>query len=211
MLEKRFLHNLPNFIIKGPLLFIAPIEHTLKGFHFDGSNFDKKSFYVNVFFMPLYKPSQHIYLTFGRRLGDGGGDRWSTDEVGFETRLEAAMQKELPFLAGLKTALNVADALKPFLGNNPHCHEAFSYALAKAGEIRSAVDAIDTLLKLIESLKHANPKLTWELEIAERANLLKTKLTGNADIADAQLALWESETLRNLGLEAFSVTCKKIV
>ena len=118
MLEKRFLHNLPNFIIKGPLLFIAPIEHTLKGFHFDGSNFDKKSFYVNVFFMPLYKPSQHIYLTFGRRLGDGGGDRWSTDEVGFETRLEAAMQGA-PVLGWPQNSLERGRCTEAFLRQQP--------------------------------------------------------------------------------------------
>ena len=45
-LEKRLLPNLPNFTIKGPLLFIVPIGHTLRGFHFDGSSFDKKAFYV---------------------------------------------------------------------------------------------------------------------------------------------------------------------
>ena len=71
-----------------------------------------------------------------------------------------------------------------------------------AGEIRAAVDAIDTLLKLVESLRRVNPKLTWELEIAARAQLLKTKLTEDADNAYAQLAAWESETRRNVGLEA---------
>jgi len=202
-LEKRLLPNLPNFTIRGPLLFIVPIGHTLRGFHFDGSSFDKKAFYVNAFFMPLYVPSQHIHLTFGRRLRDGGGDRWRTDELGYETALEAAVQKEVPFLASLTTALDVANALKP-LGSNLHCHEAFAYALAQGGEIRAAVDAIDTLLEVVESVKRVNPKLTWELKIAERAQLLKAKLTANLDDAIAQLAAWESETIHNLGLESFT-------
>lgn len=206
-LEKRLLPKLANFTIKGPLLFIVPIGHTLRGFHFEGSSFDKESFYVDAFFMPLYVPSQHVHFTFGRRLRDRGGDRWSTGDVGFEAVLEAAVQKEVPFLAGLNTALDVANALKP-LGSNPHCHEAFAYTLAQAGEIRGAVDAIDTLLALVESLKRVNPKLTWELEIAERAQSLKAKLTANPDAASAQLAAWESETIRNLGLETFSTDGK---
>jgi hypothetical protein len=200
-LEKRLLLKLANFTINGPLLFIVPLEHTLRGFHFEGSSFDKESFYVDAFFMPLYVPSQHVHFTFGHRVRDGGGDRWSTDKAAFEPALEAAVQKEIPFLAGLNTPLDVANALKPLAQrSNPHCHEAFAYALAKAGEIHAAVDAIDTLLKLVESLKRVNPRLTWEMEIAERAEFLKTKLTANPDDARAQLAAWESETIRNLGL-----------
>jgi hypothetical protein len=211
-LEKRFLPNLTNFAVKGQLLFIIPIEHTLRGFHFDGSSFDKESFYVNAFFMPLCVPSQHIHLTFGRRLRTGGGDRWSIEEPGFEAALETAAQKEVPFLAGLNTALDVANALKPLAERgNPHCHEALAYTLAQAGEIPAAVDAIDTLLKLIESLKRVNPKLTWQMEIAERAKLIKAKLTVSPDDASAQLDIWESETKRNLGLETFSTGSKVVV
>ena len=186
-LEKLLLPKLPNFTIKGPLLFIVPVGHILRGFHFDGSSFDKKGFYVNAFFMPLYVPSQHLHLTFGRRLRDEGGDRWNTEQPGFEATLEVAMQKEVPFLAHLNTALNVANALSP-PGSNPHTHEALAYSFAKAGETRAALDAIDTLLRLIESIKHGTAKLTWELEIAERAQLVKAKLVANPSDAIAQLA-----------------------
>jgi hypothetical protein len=209
-LEKRLLPKLPNFTIKGQLLFIVPLGHTLRGFHFDGSSVDKESFYVNAFFMPLCVPSEHLHLTFGRRLREGGGDRWSAATPRFEAILEAAVQKELPFLAGLKTARDVANALTP-PGSNPHCHEALAYALAQTGETRTAVDAIDTLLGLINSKKRVTPPLTWELEIANRAQLLKTKLTDNPEDARAQLARWESETIRNLGLESFSADGKAVV
>ena len=201
-IEKRLLPKLPNFTIKGALLFMIPLGHTLRGFHFDGSSFDKESFYVNAFFMPLYVPSRHVHLTFGRRLRTGGGDRWSKENVGFEAALEAAVQKEVPFFAGLKTALDVANALQP-PGNNLHCHEAFAYALAQAGETRAALDAIDTMLRLIDSLKRVNSNLTWELEIAARAQLIKTKLTASPDKAIIQFAEWEAETIHNLGLETF--------
>ncbi len=209
-LEKRLLLKLPNFTTKGQLLFIVPLGHTLRGFHFDGSSFDKESFYVNAFFMPLCVPSEHLQLTFGRRLRAGGGDRWSTAIPGFEAILEAAVQKEIPFLAGLRTARDVADALTP-PGTNPHCHEALAYALAQAGEIRAAVAAIDALLGLIDSVRRVNPKLTWELEIANRAQSLKTKLTENPEDAAAQLTRWEFETIRNLGLESFSEDGRAVV
>jgi hypothetical protein len=199
-LEKLLLPNLPKFVIKGRLLFIAPIERTLRGFHFDPSAFSKKDFYVAVFFMPLCVPMKQVHFTFGHRVGPG----WSADDPGLKTILSSAMQKELPFLANLKTATDVAEALKPLTkGSNPHCHEALAYTLVQAGEIRAAVDAIDTLLRLVDSVKRVNPDVTWELQIAERAQSLKTKLMANPEEANAQLAAWESETVRNLGLGMF--------
>ena len=202
-IEKRLLPSLPGFVIKGRLLFIVPLGHTLRGFHVDGSSFDKQSFYVNAFFMPLYVPSEHLHLTFGRRLRGGGG--WSTATPGFELVLEAQLQKEVPFLDGLKTARDVANALKPFAErSNPHSHEALAYTLVQAGEIRAAVSAIDTLLGSIEAIKRVNPQLTWELAIAARAQLVRNKLTEDLESATAQLAVWENETIRNLGLENFS-------
>jgi hypothetical protein len=201
-LEKHILQLFPGFTVKGRLFFIAHVEHTLRGFHFEPSAFAKKNFYVNVFFLPLYVPTEHLHFTFGHRVGLN--KRWNADQTGLEDTLASAMLKEVPFLTSLKTAKDVANALKPLTkGSNPHCYEAFAYALAQAGEFRAAVDAIDTLLRLIDSLKRANPEVTWELEIAERAQSFKAKLVANPLDANAQLAAWESETVRNLGLERF--------
>jgi hypothetical protein len=210
-IEKRLLPSLSNFAVKGQLLFIVPIDHTLRGFHFDGSSFDKRSFYVSAFFMPLCVPSKHVHLTFGRRVRERGGDRWSADEAGIEGVLESAIQKETPFLLGLQKPKDVAGALKLLTKPNdagyvnPHCYEALAYVLVKAGAIGAAVDTIDALLSLVDGLKRANPAvaLTWELEVCARAQLVKTKLIVNPEEANAQLVAWEHETVNNLDLENF--------
>jgi hypothetical protein len=181
---------------------MSQVEHTLRGFYFEPSAFDKKSFYINVFFQPLCIPAEHLHLNFGHRVGLN--KRWNAGQTGLEDALRSAMLKEVPFLANLKTATEVAETLKPLTkGSNPHCHEALAYTLVQAGEIRAAVDAIDTLLRLVDSVKRVNPDVTWELQIAERAQSLKTKLMANPEDANAQLAAWESETVRNLGLGMF--------
>jgi hypothetical protein len=201
-LEKRLLPDFPGFAINGSLMFIAPVEHTLRGFCFDTSGFDKKAFYLCRLFMPMYVPAKHLHLTFGDRLGSNR--RWHADQPGLETALRSAMLKELPFLESLKTAKDVAQALAPFLqGSNPHCHEALAYALVQAGDIPAALAALDTLLTLIDSVKRANPSVTWELEIASRAQLLKAKLMVRPHEANAQLEEWEFETVQNLGLNDF--------
>jgi len=199
-LEKRLLPNLSNFVIKGRLMFIAPIARALRGFHFDPSAFSKQAFYVDMFFMPLCVPTKHVHFTFGHRVKSG----WSADDPNLETKLTLAMQEEVPFLAGLNTAIDVARALEPLTKtHNPHCHEAFAYTLLQAGEMPAALHALDTLLALIDSVKRANPDVTWELEIAARALLIRDKLLDKPEDAHQQLAAWEAETVRKLGLQEF--------
>jgi hypothetical protein len=200
-LEKRLLPTFPGFAVKGQLMILSPIKHTLIGFHFDGSSFDKDSFYANAFFMPLCIPTDHIHLTFGQRVRNNKGERWNTGDLNFEAALEAAMQKEAPFLRKLRTPRDVAAALKPMTRPNgagyvnPHCYEAFAYSLLQAGETTTAAEGLDTLIK------RADPTVKWESEIASRARLIRDKLLDSPKIAHEQLALWQNESIRNLKID----------
>jgi hypothetical protein len=200
LLEKRLSQVLEDFVVKGQLLILNPLEHTLKGFHFDGSDFDKKSFYVTAFFMPLYVPAEEIHFTFGRRIRDQGGDRWDMQMPHFESILENVMQEEAKFLRKLRTPQDVARALEPLtklnsIGYvNPHCYEALAYTLAKAGDTAGALTVIDTLLSCV------NPAVVWEAKISSRARLIGTALEENPQVAYAQLATWTTENIKNLRL-----------
>ena len=193
-LEKRLLQDFPGFAIKGSLMFISPVGHTLRGFCFDTSGFDKRAFYLWSLFMPLYVPSKHVHFTFGQRLG--GNKRWNADQPELEAALRSEMLKQLPFLSSLKTAKDVANALEPLTkGSNPHCHEAFAYTLIQAGKIGAAAEVLDALLKLVDMT------VEWQQKIAARVALIQDKLLKNPEEALKQLAIWESETAANLGLE----------
>jgi hypothetical protein len=206
-LEMRLLPKFKGFTVKGQLMLLQPIEHTLRGFHFDGSSFDRKSVYVDVFFMPLCVPVEHIHFTFGHRVRDKGGDRWNTEEPNFQGALESAMGKEVPSLLKLRTPKDVANALEPLTKPNdvgyvnPHCYEAFAYTLLQAGEATAAANVIDTLLKCV------NPTVAWEVEIACRARLIKDKLLEQPARAHEQLAAWEAENVLNFGLHRFRSNC----
>jgi hypothetical protein len=80
---------------------------------------------------------------------------------------------------------------------NPHCYEALAYTLVQAGETTAAANVIDTLLK------RANPTVIWESEIASRSRIIRDKLTEKPEKAQEQLAVWESENIRNLEMENF--------
>jgi hypothetical protein len=196
-IERRLLPSFPNFAVKGTLMFIQPMGNTLRGFYWEASAFNKKEFFVNAFFLPLYVPTKHLHFTFGHRVGLR--QRWSIDRSDLESTLGSEMQKEVPFLASLRTPTDVANALKPLtMPNqngyvNPHCSEALAYALVLSGDIQAAATVLDRLLK------SANPLIAWENEIASRARLVQEKLEQPENVLD-QLAAWETETVHNLGI-----------
>jgi hypothetical protein len=202
VIEKRLLPDFPGFAVKGALMFIQPLGNTLRGFHWEPSAFSKRDFYVNMFFLPLYVPTKHLHFTFGHRVG--GSKRWSADSRGLENALSSEMQKEVPFLNSLETTKEVAKALEPLTKPNkvgyvnPHCYEAFAYALVQAGEMTAARDAINTLLNKV------NLTVDWESEIASRAQLIRDKILDKPEKARELLAAWNSETIRNLKLETLS-------
>jgi hypothetical protein len=198
-LAKCLLPSLPaTFVIKGPMMFIGPVKHTLRGIHFERSGFDAKGFYAGMFFMPLCVPAEHVHFTFGERIRNETGQWGSTDVPDLEARLTSAIQEVVPFLAGLRTMKDVAEALRPLTQrDNPHCHEAFACSLARAGETKAAIAALDHLLDILK------PATAWEREIGSRARLLRNKLANDPEAAQRILGEWQAITIRNLGLEEY--------
>jgi hypothetical protein len=199
-LEKRLLPYLLGFAIKGRLLFIRPISGTLRGFWFEGSDFDKNAFYVSAFFMPLYVPAENLHLGFGDRLTDGGADRWSITDAGYESRLLTKVLAQVSWLSSLGTAAQLADALRSFVRSsepdyiNAHAYEALAYTLIRMGSKVEAVETIDFLLRDID------PEIPWQREIGHRAEEIRKKLLVSTDKAKQQLDGWEIQSIQNLGL-----------
>ena len=197
-LEGRLLASFPSFRIKDRVMFVVPVDHNLRGFHFDPSGFSAKRFYVNMFFMPLYVPARHLHFTFGHRVGH----MWDAEEKHLDGNLTSAMQKDVPFLLRLRTPMDVADALRPLTTRdpatgyiNPHCYEALAYSLVRAEKTGAALKVIGKILN------SANPTVEWETEIRSRARLISELLRQNLELALKQLSAWELETIRSLGLE----------
>jgi hypothetical protein len=198
-LEKRLLPSITGFSIKGSILFVAPIEHTLRGFSFEGSDFDKTSFYVWRFFLPMCVPNKYLSFSFGDRIRDNNTERWNAEEANLHAKLAAAIQKETAALMALKTPQDVVRVLVTLARNSvdPYRHEALAYMLARAGETDAAVSSLDHLLTLL------NSAVPWQQEMGSRAQMLKTKLFANPHEAAQQLVAWEVESIHNLGLDEF--------
>jgi hypothetical protein len=198
-LAKALLPSLKGFTVRPPMIFVLPIGHTLRGLYFEGSDFDSKSFYVWVFFLPLYIPTRHISFSFGKRLG-GTSQRWSIDESNLILKLSSSIRDEaIPFLDGLSNPLQVAEAIESLMkeGNNPYLQQALAYSFAFGGKIERAVTELDRLLELLDA------SILWQREIRERGELLKQKITKQPKEVREQLEVWIVESLTNLRLSKF--------
>ncbi len=192
---KALLPELPGFAVKGYLLLIPPVKQILRGICFEPSGFDKQSFYVWVFFLPLFVPRKHVSFEFGRRIGHN----WKGDAQNLLHELSGALKREaLPFLSPIESPRDVAQAAKSLrLPQNPNVQQAIAYALARAGDVNEAVAALDELTRSLDV------KVPWQLEMFERANALKPQLLSDAPGAQKQLEAWETESATNLRLEKF--------
>ena len=76
-----------------------------------------------------------------------------------------------------------------------------AFALARARQDQSAVAVIDDLLGRLDPNSH----IPWHRSIAAQVENLKRRLIEDPEGARKELEAWEAETVRNLGLEQFTI------
>jgi hypothetical protein len=192
---KRLSRGLPTLGVKGSLLFLKPIGHTLRGVFLERSG-DPRGFYVWVFFQPLCVPASHTYFNLGWRLG-GGTRRWNVDEsVGLDGLRESILREAIPFLEAIKSPRDVALAGK--LLDPEHdgaTQRAVAYSFARAGDIPQAIREIDRFLAT-----GAGDEREWVIRETAEASVLKDLLLTDPGEAQRQLQQWEKQTLEAIGL-----------
>ena len=197
IVTKQLLPELPGFAVKAPLMFIAPVTHTLRGLCFERTD-DARRFYVWAFFLPLFIPRQYVSFDFGIRVG-GGCHSWNADAPNLVLELGSALKHEaLPFLLPIESPHDVARvAMSMRLPQDPHIQQAIAYSLARIGDMGKAIPALDELTRLLDM------QVSWQSEMAHEAEVLKSKLLANPADGQCQLEAWEAESARKLGLEKF--------
>lgn len=196
-LFRTMLPSLPGFVGHKSLLIKAPMNGLLRAVDFDPSGFDKASFYVATFVMPLCVPSDYLHLTFGQRIRQHGKtDGWSMtmDDLAAEL-LRDIQAQALPYLARADTFLSAVDVISAF--SNPHAPKAMAFLLARAGERKRATALINEYLPKLRLDSH------WEKEIFDISTRLRDMLIADPEAAHRQLLEWEEYTIQKLRLEAF--------
>ncbi len=200
-IAKEFLPDLPGFVVDKKLVFKSPVDDVLRGLYFESSA-DANCFYLSVFFMPLFVPTDAVSGTGGKRIGNALN--WRLDNPNLLADLRAAIHAEaIPFLDRVSTLAGVLDDLKATIERgrprvNSHILEALAYTLIKAGDYSAALKALAEQQQLLEKAT-----LPWVLELKARAELMEEKLLPKPEVALAQLEAWKSETVSKLGLEKY--------
>jgi len=192
------LRDLPNLGVQGQMLFIHPIGQILRGVYLEDSAANARSFFVWVFFLPLYVPTQRLSFNLGKRLRGPETERWNADSPTVVAELNAAIRKEaLPFVSGIESPLDVVKvAMSLQKGADPYVQQAIAYSFARVGDVAAATAALNTLIQLLDF------NIPWHREMADRANILVTELSANPSVALQRLERWEAESIANLRMKA---------
>ena len=194
----------PDYIVKGALLFRTTPDDILLGLNFYGSSRDGRVFRVHAFFLPLFVPTEMIHFNYGKRLGSGGG-KWNADEPNLIDALTTSIRNEaIPFFNAVSTLQGVVEFIRPMVvpgvGGyiNPHCQEALAYTLVKLNDVSGALAMLEQIQKTL-----SKSTIPWELAMKARAQLIEEKLLPKPEVALAQLEAWKDETISKLGLEKY--------
>lgn len=207
--ENFLIPNLPDFKVKGSLLYHNDIQYSLKGFCFESSAFDKNLFTIYVFVQPLFIPITYLTFTFGNRLGflSKGRDIWweydeAKEDVLMDEILTMITSSGVPFLEDR----NQLDKFifkygKVGLGDNPHMIEGISYANVLIGDYPKASTMLSSFNRNLMKEIGKRPKIDWIVKMNERVQLILDFLENqNFAGAKSQLEDWRNYTVEKLGI-----------
>ncbi len=146
--KKYLLPHLPAFRAKSDMLYVTPVGMMLRGFHFQLSQLDHRSFTVEMFVEPLYVPLSYVSFACRVRLGQQRGSEpkwWSWDpahpeqaEAVFAEVLAHIQREGLPLLERFREPRDLLHHAKRVFGKEALDDEWMAYTLVMAGAYRKA-------------------------------------------------------------------------
>ncbi len=188
---------LPKFKQQGPLLYAVGTGGLLKGLYVEDSGFDKNSFYLWAFFLPLYVPTQHVSFTFGKRLVNGKSWSSGNDEALVRELTRAVGDEAIPFLGQSDTPQQFAERVERLAENarDPYVARAKAYSLVRCGNAQGAVAELRNLISLLRSLDGMAP---WTDVMLNEATNLLARVETDFELAKGMLDEWETESRQHL-------------
>jgi hypothetical protein len=188
LLSAELQSMVPEFRQKKALFYIAPVDRILRAVHFDSSRWSALDFYVNVFFQPLYIPSEHLNLTNGFRLMPRErGKNWNVDDSVLQEELIERLTTEA--LVFLKKYIRVEDVLEyqNIQPNSDSVPRDFSFSLAAAGRFDEAANYLERGAELLDvSIEWQHARKLADLELASMCR-------SNPSMVNGRLAAYELE------------------
>jgi hypothetical protein len=189
---KGLLELLPAYSVKGSLVYSITTHNVLRGVSFEGSSFDRSSFYIWFFVMPLSLPTDTLYFNLGERLRDRqGGDRWDINQPDVLSEIKLQFENQaVPWLATFESAITAIDAVKKMsdIAPNVRSLEASAVLLASYGDTEGTQLLINRCLSMVDSL------IAWQREVAEQLGKLSKACMESNQAVEGLLGSWSEKS-----------------
>ena len=213
--RKLLLPVLPEFAVRGSLVYRRPVGELLYALSFDTPSFTSSRIFVEAFVQPLFVPVDGLWFTFGDRLGETRrAEWWDADEENpdpaFAAIAEVVRRDALPFFSQLDGLDGFCEVIPRWASarrkklkslqsvDDPVVLEALGYAELLRGRkdealqlLTAAVDSEQEDGQYADAERLAN--LQHTLDLVQRLGL---------EAGQAQLAEWRAQTIRNLKIDA---------
>ncbi len=158
----------PELRQKKALFYFTPVDRILRGIYLDSSRWNGSEFNVNLFFQPLYVPSENINLTNGFRLMPYDKSKnWDVgDSILLKEAVERIATEGLDFLNKYKCVEDVL--MYPHIQPTPiSVPQDFSYSLAASGRYLEAANYLECGARLLDvTIEWQKARKLVDLELA---------------------------------------------
>jgi hypothetical protein len=206
-LAKALVPLLPSFEYEKQANAICrvPVGNVFVGMIFDSSGFSAEVFYPVVFAQPLYVPSEHYTLSFGKRLL-GNWEYQRGQEVLLAGRLVASMEREGAFnlLEDLSSPDKMAVNLPKYhsRADDPYLQQAIAYSFAISRQFEEALRSFDRCVSTLQEMQRTQPEILWPGVLLDEVARLRTLVESYPEAALKQLDEWTEYTRSHLNLPA---------
>lgn len=177
-IAKSLMPYLPEFHLKGPMAYKVN-DDVLQAVYIEDSGLDKTSFYVWVFFLPLYIPLKHLVFTFGKRLSNG--KRW-TNAPDQANELAMAFQAEaLPFLHSIDSCKQISKAIDAIDGGkrtNLHLTRALAHSLAREGDRNGSAEVLKGIINQVSQSTAPRP---WVIGLRDECERMLARIEDTSE------------------------------
>src|SRR3954466_5856650 len=142
--RKHLLPVLPEFAVRGSLVYRRPVGDLLYALSFDTSSFTSSRIFVEAFVQPLFVPVDCLWFTFGDRLGETRRDEWwDVDEENpdptFAAIAEVVRRDALPFFSQLDGLDGFCDVIPRWASASRKKLKSLSRWTTRSGSRRSGM------------------------------------------------------------------------
>src|SRR3954452_120427 len=212
--RKLLLPVLPQFAVRGSLVYRRPVGDLLYALSFETSSFTSSRIFVEAFVQPLFVLVDGLWFTFGDRLGETRGDQWwdvdeENPDPAFAAIAEVVRRHALPFFSQLEGLDSFCEVIPRWASATPKKLKSLQSmddpvvleALGYAELLRGRKDeALELLNAAVDSEQEEGEYADAE-RVASLQHMLDLVQRVGPEAGQAQLAEWRAQTIRNLKID----------